>query len=66
MDWLCTNRVHLPHNDGGVFGACGQFCAVVGELAEPNLVTVLCQDLLGVTGELLSKQTETQTGSHCI
>lgn len=48
-----TDRVHLPHDHGGVFGSGGEFGAVVGELAEPNLVTVFGQNLLSVTGELL-------------
>lgn len=48
-----THRVHLPDDDGGVFGAGGQLGAVVGELTKPHLVTVLCEDLLRVARELL-------------
>ena len=47
-----TYRVHLPNDDSRVFGASCQFSAVVGELAEPDFVTVLCEDLLRVAGEL--------------
>lgn len=58
-----TDRDHLPHDHCGVFGSSGEFGAVVGELAEPNLVTVFGQNLLSVTWELLPKH---QTHTHNI
>lgn len=48
-----THRVHLPDDDGSVFGAGGQLGAVVGEFTEPHLVTMLCEDLLCVARKLL-------------
>lgn len=47
-----THRVNLPYDDCCVFGPRGQFGAIVGEFAEPYFIAVLCQDLLGVAGEL--------------
>lgn len=66
MERVSTDRVHLPHDHGGVFGSGGEFGAVIGELAEPNLVTVFGQNLLSVTRELLpERHTEThRTGSE--
>lgn len=56
MEQVSTDQVHLPHDHGGVFGSGGEFGAVIGELAEPNLVTVFGQNLLSVTGELLPER----------
>lgn len=61
MEQVSTDQVHLPHDHGGVLGSGGEFGAVVGELAEPNLVTVFGQNLLSVTWELLP---ERQTQRH--
>lgn len=52
-----THRLHLPDNHSCVFRAGGEFGAVVGELAEPDFIAVLCEDLLCVTGKLFPANT---------
>ncbi len=65
--FFCTHRVHLPNYDSSVFGASGEFGAVIWEFAEPHFVAVLCQNLLGVTGELFPVTQEKTKGKnlHC-
>ncbi len=48
-------HVNVPHNDCGVFGPRCQFCAVVGELAEPDFIAVFSENLLSVARELFPK-----------
>lgn len=59
----------MPHDDGGVFGARGQFGAVVGEFTKPDLVTVFGENLLSVTRELFpattTKKIHTQLSLKC-
>lgn len=57
-------HVDLPHNDCGVFGASCQFCAIVGELAEPDFIAVFCENLLCVAGELFPLHTHTRTHTN--
>lgn len=48
----------MPHDDCGIFGPSCQFCAVIGELAEPHFIAVLSENLLGVARELFPRDKE--------
>lgn len=63
---VVTHRLHLPDDHGGVLGSSGQFSAVVGEFAEPDLVAVFCEDLLCVTGKLFPADTQTELSNYYI
>lgn len=49
----------MPHNDGGIFGPSCQFCAIMGEFAEPYFIAVFSENLLCVAGELFPKTIKT-------
>lgn len=52
---MINYHVDMPHNNCGVFGPGRQFCAVIGELAEPDFIAVFSKNLLSVARELLPK-----------
>ncbi len=54
----------MPHNDCGVFGAGCQFCAVIGELAEPDFIAVFSKCLLSVARELFPNNYKHMHISH--
>lgn len=56
-------RIHVPHNDCGVFGPGCQFGAIVGKLTKPDFVAVFRENLLSVAGELLSEDTDHREAS---
>lgn len=48
-------HIDVPHNDCGVFWPGCQFCAIIGELAEPDFIAVFGENLLRVARELFPK-----------